>query len=106
MEKGSQRINQAICSDWKEKCQTMKKMRHVKDDLYYGQKEYLKTSSNIDSRREAADYLWMRLEMFDIGNNHGKNRKCVCGEPEELEHIVECERVRERIQWEEKINKD
>ena len=33
--------------------------------------------------------------MLDIGNNQGKARKCICGCPEELEHIMLCKQVRE-----------
>ena len=40
----------------------------------------------------------MGLEMFDIGNNFGKDRKCVCGEKEEIEHIMECREVEKKIE--------
>ena len=59
----------------------------------FGLKLYIKTSTSED----ASNYFRLRLEMFDIGNNQGKQRQCVCGEPEELEHLVRCERIKERI---------
>ena len=70
----------------------MKKMRHVRDGQF-GRKEYIKNSTS----EEAADYLRLRLEMYDIGNNHGKARKYSCGSEEKLEHIVKCQMVKEKV---------
>ena len=38
-----------------------------------------------------------KLEMWDIGNNWGKERYCLCGEKETTEHILECWKVREIV---------
>ena len=40
----------------------------------------------------------IRLEMIDLGNNFGKDRKCVCGEEEEIEHIIECRKVEKEME--------
>ena len=38
--------------------------------------------------------LKRRLEMIDIGNNLGRDRRCKCGEKEDTEHIIKCEKNR------------
>ena len=43
---------------------------------------------------EAGNTIRRRLEMQDIGNNRGKDRKCICGEKETTEHIIECSKVK------------
>ena len=43
---------------------------------------------------EVAEIVRTRLELWDIGNNQGKNRKCVCDEKESVEHIMECEEIK------------
>ena len=40
--------------------------------------------------REASDTVKRRLEMLDIGNNLGNDRKCLCKEKETSEHLVQC----------------
>ena len=40
--------------------------------------------------KEVSETLMRRLEMTDIGNNWGKERKCKCGEKETTEHLIEC----------------
>ena len=69
----------------------MRKLRHLRQSKFE-QKQYLKEATSS----EAADILRMRLEMFDIGNNQGRSRICICGQPESLEHIVTCRKVAER----------
>ena len=41
------------------------------------------------------------LEMYNIGNNLGKERKWECGEKETSEHLIECRR--RKVKEEEKI---
>ena len=51
-----------------------------------------------------------KLNMWDIGNNIGKKRKCICGEGETIQHISECADVTREIgvvdvitgEWEER----
>ena len=38
--------------------------------------------------REVTKTMKRRLEMIDIRNNLGRDRKCKSGEKEEIEHIV------------------
>ena len=41
--------------------------------------------------REAKSLLRTKLEMHDLGNNWGKERKCrKCGEKETTEHVIKC----------------
>ena len=51
--------------------------------------------------KEASRTVRRRLEMYDIGNNLGKERKCECGEKETSEHLIECRR--RKVKEEEKI---
>ena len=78
-----------------EKCKELKKLRHQTSQTFE-RKAYLKEVSIT----EAAEILRLRLEMYDVGNNHGKKRKCECGEEETYEHLVECEKVREKTKTE------
>ena len=84
-------IRNDIESQWQEKAENMRKLRHLRQSKSE-QKQYLKEATSS----EAADILQMRLEMFDIGNNQGRSRICICGQPENLEHIVTCRKVAER----------
>ena len=34
-----------------------------------------------------------RLEMLDIGNNSGTDRKCECGEKVEIEHVIKSDEI-------------
>ena len=52
----------------------MKKLRHGKKNKFR-KKLYLTKSTT----EEASEYLCIRLEMKGIGNNQGKERKCMCG---------------------------
>ena len=61
---------------WIQKAKSMKKMRHVKEGKF-GKRKYMMESTT----EEAAEYMRLRLEMKDLGNNHGKE-KCICGEEE------------------------
>ena len=72
-----------------EKEKNMRKLRHQCDQKYI-RKEYLKEMSVT----EAGNTIRRRLEMQDIGNNRGKDRKCICGEKETTEHIIECSKVK------------
>ena len=45
--------------------------------------------------KTAREMIKTKLEMWDIGNNLGKERVCWCGELESTEHILECEKVKE-----------
>ena len=64
------RIASEIENVWKDRCVKMKKLRHGKKSKF-GKKDYLTKSST----EEASEYLCIRLEMKDIGNNQGKERK-------------------------------
>ena len=37
--------------------------------------------------------------MCDIGNNMGKEKHCWCGKQESSEHILDCKKVKEVIEW-------
>ena len=93
-------IKRKLESKSEKKEQEMKKLRHQKDQKYE-RKEYLKSTSVNKSSK----ILRTRLEMMDIGNNHGKQRKCICGENESTEHIIECENTRKeglelvKVEW-------
>ena len=69
--------------------QEMRKMRHQVGDKFE-RKLYVKEMGV----GEVAEIMRTRLELWDIGNNQGKNRKCVCDEKETVEHIMECEEIR------------
>ena len=86
------RIASEIENVWKDRCVKMKKLRHGKKSKF-GKKDYLTKSST----EEASEYLCIRLEMKDIGNNQGKERKCMCGEKESVEHLSECKEIRDKI---------
>ena len=66
----------------------MKKMRHVREGKF-GEKEYFIESTT----EEVSEYLKIRLEMKDIGNNQGKARKCKCEEEESIEHLLKCAKI-------------
>ena len=72
-----------------EKEKNMRKLRHQCDQKY-NRKEFQKEISVT----EAGNTIRGRLEMQDIGNNRGKDRKCICGEKETTEHIIECSVVK------------
>ena len=41
--------------------------------------------------KEANETLRRRTEMTDVGNNMGRNRRCLtCGKKETIEHLIEC----------------
>ena len=50
--------------------------------------------------KEASRTIIRRLEMLDIGNNFGKEKRCICGEKETTEHLIICENQKEKIQKE------
>ena len=77
---------------WEERKSEMKKMRHQKGKKFE-KKPYLKETTI----NEASEMIRSRLELWDIGNNQGKRRKCICGEEETSEHIVDCRRVVEKM---------
>ena len=53
------------------------------------------------SLTEAAKTIRKRLEMMDVDNNYGKQRKCHCGEKETTEHIIQYTQVeKERLKKE------
>ena len=84
-----EKITKKIEEVWKQKKETMKKLRHQSGNKFET-KEYL-TESNVN---DASEILRSRLELWDIGNNHGKQRKCVCNEEETSEHITSCQEVK------------
>ena len=61
-----------------------KKLRHQKEQSY-NRKVYLKEMGVT----EASNTLRRRLEMMDIGNNRGSQRKCKCGKEETIEHVMD-----------------
>ena len=44
----------------------------------------------MDFERGSGD---RRLEMLDIGNNSGTDRKCECGEKVEIEHVIKSDEI-------------
>ena len=86
------KIEKEIEGMWIQKAKSMKKMRHVKEGKF-GKRKYMMESTT----EEAAEYMRLRLEMKDLGNNHGKERKCICGEEEIIEHVIECKIVKKKI---------
>ena len=90
------KIVESIKEEVKRKEVNYRKMRHQ-----YGQefarKRYLKEMGV----KEASSTIRRRLEMLDIGNNQGKNRKCErCKEKETTEHLIECSRDEGiRVEW-------
>ena len=66
----------------------MIKLRHKVREKHI-RKKYLKRSSVRRTRK----LMKMRLEMMDIGNNMGKDRRCRCGKKENIEHLIECSKV-------------
>ena len=45
------------------------------------------------SLKEASKTIRRGLEMMDIDNNYGKQRKYQCGEKETTEYIIQCKQV-------------
>ena len=84
-----ERITNHIKEVWNKKKEDMRKLRH-QSGTEFGKKEYL-LEINID---DASEIMRSRLELWDIGNNHGKKRKCVCEEEETSEHITSCQEVK------------
>lgn len=87
-----EKINKVIEDEWREKSNKMKKLRHIKGGGF-GLKKYI-SQSKVE---ETANLMRIRLEMNDIGNNLGNNRNCSCGERETIEHLLDCDLVREKI---------
>ena len=86
-----ERINGEVERKTKESEIAGKKQRHQKGNKFERQ-EYLKEVGI----RKASEMIRTRLEMWDIGRNMGKDWKCKCGEDETIEHIMTCQRMKER----------
>ena len=72
----------------------MKKLRHAERNATWKPAEYIAKVGVVG----AAEILKTKLEMWDIGRNYGKERKCKgCQQEERTEHIVECWEVREKM---------
>ena len=80
-----QRILEKIEKETEEKERQSKKMRHQ-----IGQKYERKGYLRQVGVEEAGELVKRRLEMMDIGNNLGKDRRCQCGEKETTEHLIAC----------------
>ena len=88
MKEVKKRIEERIGKEMREKEEKYKKMRH-QIEQGFGRKKYLMEMGI----KEASDTIRRRLEMIDIGNNLGKNRKCKkCNTKETIEHMIECRR--------------
>ena len=86
-------IKETINKETIGKEKSYKKMRHQIGQRF-GRKSYLKKMGI----REASTTI-RRLEMVDIGNNMGKNRKCRrCKEKGTIEHLVECSNKAKEIE--------
>ena len=54
--------------------------------------EYLMPSNNMINIEDKQNIFAIRNRMVDIGNNFGRNQKCVvCEESEKMSHIYECQ---------------
>ena len=77
-------------------------MRHLtQNEKGWEKAKYLKELgvSNV------TEVLKIRLEMWDIGRNFGKERVCKgCGEDKTKEHVMECWEVRRKIANWDKVN--
>ena len=93
-----EKICKKVIEDIKEKESSSRKMRHQKGQTWE-RKEYLKEMSV----EEASRTMRRRLEMLDIGNNWGKQRKCRCGEKESSEHMIACklntDKIKVKEEW-------
>ena len=70
---------------------TSSKMRHQKNQKYERQKYLGETGM-----KNAKEIVRTKLEMWDLGKNLGNDRKCICGDNEEIiEHILDCKKVKE-----------
>ena len=87
------KIQETVDKEWKMKGNSMKKLRHIKGGRYERKKYILESTTE-----EVAEHLRIKLEMRDIGNNHGKERKCMCGEDELVEHLAECKEIEKLVQ--------
>ena len=75
-----------IEKEMEEKEKETKKMRHQ-----IGQKFERKKYLREMGIKEANETLRRRTEMTDVGNNMGRNRRCLtCGKKETIEHLIEC----------------
>ena len=76
------------------KIESMTKLRHQKEQSYILQ-NYIK-ETNICRVR---DLIKVKLELFDIGKNQGKNRLCWgCNQVDETtEHIIACKHVKKLV---------
>ena len=83
------KINLKIESLARTKREESRKMRHQVNQKFE-RKKYLQEMGV----QEATKTVRRRLEMYDIGNNMGKNRKCTCGEKETTEHVLKCQKVK------------
>ena len=89
------KINTLMNIDFKIRKVQSRKIRH----LAQGEKEW-KSAGYIDKLgvSRATEVLRTRLEMWDIGRNFGKERKCIgCGEDETTEHVLECWEIKRKI---------
>ena len=82
-----EKLKKRLESDWNESQANKRKTRHQKQ-----QKIERKSYLSQMGIKEASDTVKRRLEMLDIGNNLGKDRKCLCKEKETSEHIIQCRR--------------
>ena len=95
MEKTRKRSDiQNIVEKSKEKIKTMTKLRHQKEQKFIMQ-SYIR-ETNIHRIR---DLFKVKLELHDIGRNHGKDRLCLgCRQAKETtEHIIACTHLKDSI---------
>ena len=92
------KIREKVISDSEKKKNSMTKLRHQRKHDFCMQ-EYINNSSIT----RVGDLLCVKLELLDVGKNHGhEERKChACKlEAETTEHIISCNKLYEEIQTE------
>ena len=98
--KVKRKIEESIQQEIIVKEKQFRKMRHQRGQEF-GKKSYL-MKMGIE---EASTTMRRRLEMMDVGNNMGKNRKCkICVQKETTEHMIECRTINDRnekirVEW-------
>ena len=90
-----EQIYKNIVERSEEKIKTMTKLRHQKEQRFIMQSYIHET--NIYRIR---DLFKVKLELHDIGRNHGKDRLCLgCNQAEETtEHIIACKHLKESME--------